>query len=353
MHKVTIKNSAKNSDHSFDVRPSQTVLQAAIDAGINLPYGCRNGACGSCKAKLVSGKVMHNDYQGSAMSDAELAAGNTLLCCAMALEDLVIECREVGGLAGIKPRILPARVAKKELLCHDVILLHLQLPASERLQFLAGQYIEFILKDGKRRAFSIANAPHDNDFLQLHIRVIKGGVFSEYVANELQEKAILRLEAPFGNFFLREQSEKPCIFVAGGTGFAPVKGIIEHMLHNNIQRDIILYRGARQLQDLYMHELCEKWAEMLPNVTYIPVLSGAAESDHWAGRTGYVHQAVLDDAISQNRNLSDFQAYVCGAPAMCESAHTSFVAQGLNADEFFSDAFTFASPALVPVINPA
>ena len=335
MNKVTIKNSG----HSFDVRPSQTVLAAAIDVGINLPYGCRNGACGSCKAKLISGKVMHNDYQGSAMSDAELAAGNTLLCCAMALEDLTIECREVGGLAGIKPRILPARVAKKEWLAHDVIALHLQLPASERLQFKAGQYIEFILKDGKRRAYSIANAPHDSDFLQLHIRVLKGGAFSEYAANELQEKAILRIEAPFGNFFLREASNKPLIMVAGGTGFAPIKGIIDHMLHNNINRDIILYRGARQLQDLYMHELCEKWAELMPNVTYIPVLSDAAVNDNWQGRTGYVHDAVLDDV----KDLSAYQAYVCGAPVMCEAAHASFVQQGLNADEFFSDAFTSAA----------
>ena len=336
MNKVTIKNSG----HTFDVRPSQTVLQAAIDAGINLPYGCRNGACGSCKAKLISGKVLHNEYQSSAMSDAELAAGNALLCCAIALEDLTIECREVGGLAGIKPRILPARVAKKEQLAHDVIALHLQLPASERLQFKAGQYIEFILKDGKRRAFSIANAQHDAEFLQLHIRVIPGGVFSEYVANELVEKAILRIEAPFGNFFLREDSQKPIIFVAGGTGFAPVKGIIEHMLFNNIQRDIILYRGARQLQDLYMHELCEKWAEFIPHLTYIPVIS-EPQGDDWQGRVGLVHEAVLADI----KDLSSYQAYVCGAPGMCEVAHTTFVAQGLLADEFFSDAFTFAKPA--------
>ena len=339
MNKVTIKNSG----HTFDVRPSQTVLQAAIDAGINLPYGCRNGACGSCKAKLISGKVMHNDYQSSAMSDAELVAGNALLCCAMALEDLVIECREVGGLAGIKPRILPARVAKKEQLAHDVIALHLQLPASERLQFKAGQYIEFILKDGKRRAFSIANAQHDAEFLQLHIRVIPGGVFSEYVANELVEKAILRIEAPFGNFFLREDSQKPIIFVAGGTGFAPVKGIIEHMLFNNIQRDIILYRGARQLQDLYMHDLCEKWAELMPNVTYIPVIS-EPQNDNWQGRTGLVHEAVLADY----KDLNGYQAYVCGAPGMCEVAHNTFVAQGLSSDEFFSDAFTFANPTPKP-----
>jgi CDP-4-dehydro-6-deoxyglucose reductase len=275
-----------------------------------------------------------------------LSAGITLLCCARPLEDITIECREVGGLTGIKPRILPARVAKKEQLSHDVIALHLQLPASERLQFLAGQYIEFILKDGKRRAFSIANAPHDSDFLQLHIRVIPGGVFSAYVANEMQEKAILRLEAPFGNFFLREDSDKPIIFVAGGTGFAPVKGIIEHMLHNNIKRDIILYRGARVAEDLYMNDLCEKWAEFTPHLTYIPVLSEPVASDNWQGRAGLVHEAVLDDI----KDLSDYQAYVCGAPGMCEVAHHTFVAQGLNADEFFSDAFTFANPAPKPVI---
>jgi CDP-4-dehydro-6-deoxyglucose reductase len=339
MNKVIIKNSG----HTFDVRPSQTVLEAAIDAGINLPYGCRNGACGSCKAKLISGKVMHNDYQGSAMSDNELAAGNALLCCAMALEDLTIECREVGGLAGIKPRILPARVAKKEQLAHDVVALHLQLPASERLQFKAGQYIEFILKDGKRRAFSIANAQHDAEFLQLHIRVIPGGVFSEYVANELVEKAILRIEAPFGTFFLREDSNKPIILVAGGTGFAPVKGIIEHMLFNNIQRDIILYRGARQVQDLYMHDLCEKWAEFTPHLTYIPVISEPQEGT-WQGRVGLVHEAVLADI----ENLAGYQAYVCGAPGMCEVAHASFMQQGLSADDFFSDAFTFANPAPKP-----
>jgi len=336
-HQVTIQNSG----HTFEVRPSQTVLQAAIEADIHIPYGCRNGACGSCKAKLVSGKVMHDDYQNSAMTEAELAAGNTLLCCARPLEDITVECREVGGLTGIKPRILPARVAKKEQLSHDVIALHLQLPASERLQFLAGQYLEFILKDGKRRAFSIGNAPHDAEFIELHIRVIPGGVFSVYVANELQEKAILRLEAPFGNFFLREDSAKPIIFVAGGTGFAPVKGIIEHMLHNNIKRDIILYRGARVAEDLYMNDLCEKWAEFTPHLTYIPVLSEPVASDNWQGRTGLVHQAVLDDI----KDLSSYQAYVCGAPGMCEVAHNTFVAQGLNADEFFSDAFTFANPS--------
>ncbi|HEY0562010.1 MAG TPA: CDP-6-deoxy-delta-3,4-glucoseen reductase [Methylophilus sp.] len=333
-HSVTIQNSG----HQFSVRPSQTVLEAAIEAGLSLPYGCRNGACGACKGKVLSGKVMHDDYQGSAMNDAELAAGNALFCCARPLEDLVIECRELTGLNGIKPRILPARVQKMEKMSNDVMVMFLQLPATERLQFVAGQYLEFILKDGKRRAFSIANAPHDDATIELHLRLVAGGQFTNYVFNEMPEKAIVRIEAPLGTFYLREDSQKPVIFVAGGTGFAPIKGIIEHMLHNKIQREIILYRGGRTQDDLYMEALSQRWAEFVPNFTYIPVLSEAPAESDWQGRGGLVHEAVLADFP----DLNAYQAYVCGAPGMVEVAHQTFVAQGLNADEFFSDAFTFA-----------
>jgi CDP-4-dehydro-6-deoxyglucose reductase, E3 len=336
MNKITIQNSG----NSFDVRPSQTILEGAIAAGINLPYGCRNGACGSCKAKVISGKVMHNDYQQSAMSDAELAAGNALLCCAMALEDVTITCREVGGLSGIKPRILPARVAKKEQLAHDVIALHLQLPASERLQFLAGQYLEFILKDGQRRSFSIANAPHDSDFIQVHLRVIPNGTFTNFVANELQEKAILRLEAPLGSFFLREDTEKPVIFIATGTGIAPIKGIIEHMLHHNMQREMHLYYGARNVADLYLHDLCEKWAAFTPHLHYTPVLSKPLASDQWQGQTGYVQDALLREIP----DLAGYQVYACGSPNMIDDARVRLTQHGLPEEAFFSDAFTFAQP---------
>jgi len=328
----------QNSGHQFQVRPSQTVLEAAIEAGINLPYGCRNGACGACKGKVISGKVMHDDYQGSAMTDAELSAGQALFCCARPLEDLVIECRELSGVNGIKPRILPVRVQKKEQLSGDVMVLFLQLPASERLQFVAGQYLEFILKDGKRRAFSIANAPHDDALIELHLRLVPGGQFTQYVFEEMPEKAILRIEAPLGTFYLREESTKPIIFVAGGTGFAPIKGIIEHMIHLGMQREIVLYRGGRLQSDLYMNELSQRWAEFLPNLRYIPVLSEEPADSGWQGRTGLVHEAVLADYP----DLSEHQAYVCGAPGMVEIAHKTFVEQGLPADEFFSDAFTFA-----------
>ena len=331
MAKVTIQSSG----HVFAVKPSQTVLEAAIESGINLPYGCRTGACGSCKGQLISGKVMHDDYQGSAMTEAERAAGNALFCCARPLEDLVIDVRE-SMVAGIKPRILPARVAKKELLAPDVMALHLQLPSSERLQFLPGQYIEFILRNGKRRAFSIANAPHADYGLELHLRLVKGGEFTAYVFNELAEKAIMRIEAPFGHFHLRETSNKPIIFVATGTGFAPIKAIIEHMLYNDIQRPMTLYWGGRQPVDLYMDDLCKRWEQHVPTFNYVPVLSKPPID--WAGRTGYVQQTITEDIP----DLSGYEAYVCGLPNMVDDAQKQFAVHGLEEDAFFSDAFTFA-----------
>lgn len=331
MAKVTIQSNGQ----AFEVKPSQTVLEAALENGINLPYGCRNGLCGSCKGKVISGKVMHDDYLGTTMTDEELAAGNALFCCARPLEDLVIDAR-LPTEAGIKPRILPARVTKKELLADDVMALHLQLPSSERLQFLPGQYIEFLLKDGKRRAFSIASAPHTEFGLELHLRLVKGGEFTEYVFSELQEKAILRLEAPFGSFYLREDSDKPIIFAATGTGFAPIKGIIEHMLYSDIQRPMTLYWGGREPADLYMDALCKRWAEHVPTFNYVPVLS-KPEVD-WEGRTGYVQQAVTEDIA----DLSKYEVYVCGLPNMVEDAQKHFAAHGLDQGAFFSDAFTFA-----------
>ncbi len=331
MVKVTIQSSGQ----VFEVKPSQTVLEAAIESGINLPYGCRTGSCGSCKGKVIAGKVMHDDYQGGAMTDAELAAGNALFCCARPLESLTIDARESIG-PSIMPRILSARVSKKKVLSPDVVALHLQLPSSERLQFLPGQYIEFILKNGKRRAFSIANAPYSGCGLELHLRLVRGGELTEDVFNDLQETAPIRIEAPFGCFYLRDESNKPIIFAATGTGFAPIKGIIEHMLYNDIQRQMILYWGGRKPEDLYMDDLCRRWAEHVPTFNYVPVLS-KPESD-WTGRTGYVQQAITADMS----DLSGYEAYVCGLPNMMGDAQKILAAHGLPQDAFFSEAFTFA-----------
>ena len=341
-YQITIRPSG----HIFPAEAYETLLEAAMEAGLNLPYGCRNGTCGTCKGKVVEGSVDYGEHVASTLTEEEKQAGLALFCCARPLTDLVIESREVSADNTVKPRIMPARVQQMEQLSHDVMALFLKLPSNERMQFMAGQYVEFILKDGKRRAFSFANAPHDDDLLEMHLRLIPGGQFTHYVFSEMHEKAILRLEGPFGSFYLREDSTKPIIFVAGGTGFAPIKGIIEHAMHYKSKRKMVLYWGALTKQDLYMSELPQKWQAENPDFSFIPVLSEPLSTDNWQGRTGLVHQAVLDD----HKDLSGYQAYVCGAPVMVETAHQTFQAQGLPENEFFSDAFSYANP--VPISKP-
>jgi CDP-4-dehydro-6-deoxyglucose reductase len=323
------------SGHSFTTDGGDSVLQAALDAGLTLPYGCRNGACGACKGKVIDGLVDHGAAQEHALSTADRADGLTLFCCARPLSDLVLECREVGTAKDIPVKIMPCRVQKIERVADDVIVLSLKLPANERLQFLAGQYIEFMLKDGKRRAFSIANAPHDDGFLQLHVRLIAGGEFTGHVFGVMKEKDILRFQGPYGGFFLREESSKPMILLAGGTGFAPIKALVEHAIHNHIVRPMEIYWGARNRAGLYLPDLPAGWASAHSHIRYVPVLS----DEVWAGRTGLAHKAVLED----HPDLSAFQVYACGAPAMIDAARAEFVAAGLPAEEFFADAFTFAA----------
>jgi CDP-4-dehydro-6-deoxyglucose reductase len=336
---MTYQITIQPSGHTCSAKVYETVLESAIEAGFNIPYGCRNGACGSCKGTILSGEVDYGDYARSALTEDEKAAGKALFCCAKPLSDLTIECREI-IIGAITPRILPARVERKQQLSHDVMALFLKLPSNERLQFMAGQYIEFLLKDGKRRAFSLANAPHADSLLELHLRLIPGGVFTEYVFNEMPDKAILRIEGPFGSFYYHDDSDKPMIMVAGGTGFAPIKGIVEHMLHNNIKREVTIYWGAKAGEDLYMPELPEAWSKQYPHIKFIPVLSDALPQDNWQGRTGLVHQAVLDDIA----DLSAYEVYCCGAPAMVEVAHVSFLQAGLPEYAFYSDAFNYAKP---------
>ena len=218
----------------------------------------------------------------------------------------------------------------------------LKLPANERLQFLAGQYIDFLLKDSRRRSFSLATAPHDDALLELHVRHIPGGFFTDPLFTQYKGREILRLEGPLGSFYLREESDKPMLFVAGGTGFAPIKGMLEHCFHHRVERQMVLYWGVRSLADLYLPTLPGEWQSAHPNFTFIPVLSEPKPEDQWPGRTGFVHQAVLDDF----RDLSGYQVYACGAPAMIDAARRDFTTERrLPADEFFADSFTYAAEA--------
>ncbi|MFO1287941.1 MAG: CDP-6-deoxy-delta-3,4-glucoseen reductase [Rubrivivax sp.] len=336
---VTLQPAARQ----FTVERDEAILPAAIRQGIGLPYGCRDGACGSCKCKLVEGRVIHGAHQHRALSLEEEERGYILTCCATPQTDCVVEARMVPGAGEYPVLKLPTRVLALERAAPDVMIVRLQLPANQNLRYRAGQYVEFILRDGARRAYSMANAPHNlgsPPAIELHVRHMAGGKFTDHVFGAMKEKDILRMEGPFGSFFLREDTEpadRPLVLLASGTGFAPVKAVIEHMRHKEITRPAALYWGGRRPQDLYMHRWCEQAAAEMPNLTYVPVVSDALPEDAWAGRTGFVHRAVMEDWP----DLSAHQVYACGAPIVIESARRDFVGQcKLDPDEFYADEFT-------------
>jgi len=342
---MTFQITVQPSGHHYPCEGEDTVLGAAIRAGIGLPYGCKNGACGSCKGKVVEGSFHHKPHQQRALSEQEKLQGYALFCCAVPEGDLVIEAREVGGSSEYPVRKMPTRVQSIQRAALDVAILTLQLPANEALAYRAGQYIEFMLKDGKRRAYSIAVAPSFSGPLELHVRHLPGGLFTDHVFGAMKERDILRFEGPLGTFFLREDSAKPIVLLASGTGFAPVKALVEHMIHLQSERPVTLYWGGRRPQDLYMQALCEQWARELPWFSYVPVVSDAQGEDNWTGRTGWVHAAVMQDIP----DLSGHQVYACGAPAMVDSARSDYVARcGLPADEFYADAFTTEADTAQP-----
>lgn len=335
---MSFKVTFEPSGHSFNVEPDEVILDVAINKGLPVQYGCRNGVCGACKGKVVEGEVVYPAGLPDAISDAEHAIGQTLLCCARATSDLVIEMHEIGQGSEVKIRKIPTRVVALERLADDVICLKLKLPDTDRMQFLAGQYVDILLSEGRHRSFSIANAPHDDALLTLHVRRVAGGEFTNHVFDGMKEKDILRIEGPFGMFTLAEESDRPMIFVAGGTGFGPVKAIIEHAFQEGVTRPIHLYWGVRSQADLYLNELAELWAER-DNMTYVPVLSEPAENDDWQGRSGFVHQAVLDDFV----DLSGFDLYVSGPPAMVDAMRQGAIAKGLPNNQLCFDSFEFAN----------
>ncbi|MET3605446.1 CDP-4-dehydro-6-deoxyglucose reductase [Sphaerotilus sulfidivorans] len=324
------------SGRQFEVARDEVMLPAAIRQGIGLPYGCKDGACGSCKSRLLEGRVIHGAHQLKALSAAEEEAGLILSCCATPQTDCVIESRQVTAADQFPVLKMPTRVMSIQRPAADVAVLKLQLPANQSFQYHAGQYVEFILRDGARRSYSMASAPElAQGVMELHIRHMPGGRFTDHVFGAMKEKEILRMEGPFGTFFLREDSARPVVMLASGTGFAPIKALIEHMEAKGLTRPTVLYWGARQAADLYLRDWAEAAAARLPWLRFVPVLS-EPDAD-WSGRTGFVHQAVMADLP----DLSGHQVYACGAPVMVQSAQRDFVAAcGLPEEEFFADAFT-------------
>jgi len=350
---VTITPSGK----TVTVDGETHILEAALKQGVVLPYGCKNGACGSCKARIVSGEIIQDPHQPSALSADEATRGYALLCCARAASDVTVEARVVAAVGEIPIRKMPCRVSLIEKVAPDVIVIRVQLPASERLQYLAGQYIDLLLRDGTRRSYSMAAAPGTAEGLELHVRHMPGGKFTDsafgVVQPELKVRDILRLEGPLGTFFLREDSDKPIVMVASGTGFAPIKAMVEHVRglieSKGFDRPITLYWGGRRPRDLYMNELCEQWAAAIPGFSYVPVVSDALPEDGWRGRTGFVHRAAMEDIP----DMSAMQVYACGAPVVVDSSRTDFITHcGLPEDEFFADAFVTAADVAVAVEGP-
>ena len=335
------------SGRTFEVLPGEAMLAAGIRQGIGLPYGCKDGACGSCKCKKISGVVVHGPHQEKALSAAEEAAGFVLTCCGVPQSDVVLESRQVTEAGAFPIKKMPVRVNTLQKVSPDVMLLRLQLPANDSFAFHAGQYVEFLLRDGARRSYSMANAPHllgaqpgatppVGPVIELHIRHMPGGKFTDHVFGAMKEKEILRIEGPYGSFFLREDSDKPMVLLASGTGFAPIKALIEHLQYRGITRPATLYWGGRRPHDLYLHDwVLQKCSEM-PSLKYVPVISDALPEDAWSGRTGFVHQAVLQDLP----DLSGHQVYACGAPIVVESARRDYMAAGLPEEEFYADSFT-------------
>ncbi len=328
------------SGRSFTVEGDETVLSAGIRQGLNMPYGCKDGACGSCKCKKISGDVQLGTYQTKALSDEERAQGWVLTCCATALSDVVLESKQVTSADAFPIKKMPVRVAALDKVSSDVMRVTLQLPTTELMQFHAGQYVEFLLRDGSRRAYSMANAPHtlaaDAPKIELHIRHMPGGKFTDHVFGAMKEKDIQRVEGPHGSFYLREDSDAPIVLLASGTGFAPIKALMEHMQHKGITRPTRLYWGGRRPADLYLNDWVLTQLPLMPHLHYIPVVSDALPEDAWTGRTGFVHSAVLQDTP----DLAGYQVYACGAPIVVDSAQRDYVAHGLSPDEFYADAFT-------------
>jgi CDP-4-dehydro-6-deoxyglucose reductase len=335
-YQVTVQPSGRVYPASAD----ETLLAAGIRAGVSLPYGCKDGACGSCKCKKLAGTVVQGPHQSKALSAQEEADGLVLTCCAVAQSDVVLESRQVTPEGALPIRKMPSRVLSLERLTPDVIRLQLQLPANDAFAYHPGQYVEFLLRDGLRRSYSMASAPKAGNgaVLELHLRHMPGGVFTDQVFGTLKEKDILRIEGPFGSFYLREDSGRPMVLLASGTGFAPIKAIIEQLQNLGVKREATLYWGGRRPQDLYLDDWVKgKLAEM-PNLHYVPVISDAQLQDQWSGRTGFVHLAVLQDLP----DLSPYQVYACGAPVMVDSARVDFLRHSLPEDEFLADAFTSA-----------
>ena len=324
---------------TFNCESGQSVLDAALAQGIVMSYGCRNGQCGSCRGQLLGGSIEYPDGLPDGITQDESDSGDALFCKAVPTSDLEIAVQVVKPPQDIEVKTLPVKVASMDALTDDVMRLKLQLPVMETFNFKAGQWVYFVLSDGRKRAFSLANAPEDNNQLELQIRHAVGGVFTDFVFNKLKVGDLLRIEGPHGTFW-HQQESRPTLLVAGGTGFAPIKGIFEDLIEQSWSQPVHLFWGARGVKDLYQHELARQWQQQ-NGLDYTPVLSDSDGSDAWTGETGFVHESV----ISHYPDLSEHAVYMAGPPQMIESCKAAFLEAGLAPERLYYDSFEYSTDA--------
>lgn len=319
--------SIAGSDVAFRCAPGETLLDAAERSGYSVPYSCRKGVCSTCEGGVVAG-AGRSSVQGEVAGPAE----RVRMCCLRPSSDMTIAPRKIEKREPVVRKTLDMSVYRVTQPAADVSVVQLRLPTGSRAKFRAGQYLQIELEDGSRRNYSMANPPHESDSVQLHVRHLPGGKFSGSVLRGLEKGQKLRIELPFGEFTLQDESTSPAILLATGTGFAPVKSIVEDAIKRKLERPLHLYWGARRQEDLYLFELAQKW-HASGKLTFVPVLS--EPHDDWTGRRGFVHETVLEDFGT----LAGYQVYACGNPAMTSAAQRSFVEAGLPDEDFFSDAF--------------
>jgi CDP-4-dehydro-6-deoxyglucose reductase len=325
----------------FSAAPGEPVLTAALRAGLNLPHSCKGGHCASCLARVLSGRVDYPQPRPAGITDDEIRDGMALLCQARALEDLRVEAREVRPAPDVEVKSLPCRVDKLARLADDVMAVTLRLPAVETLHFLPGQYVDVILSGGRRRSFSLASTPADGP-LEIHVRRASRDGFTGQVFDSLQPGALLRIEGPLGQFWLRLESPRPVLMIGGGTGYAPLRAMLRQLLASGDRRAVTLYWGARTRGDLYDHEWLERLASARDAFRYVPVLSHALPADEPSLRRGWVHEAALADLPA----LAGFDVYAAGPPAMIDAIRASFAAHGLPREQLWFDSFDYAPDTL-------
>ena len=342
--------SLSRSDITFSAAPDQSLLDAALGASLNLPHSCKSGNCGSCRARLLQGEIHYPNGPPLGLSETEAADGFVLLCQARARSDLRIETYEITTPDQARIKRLPARIERALPLSHDVMGLFLRLPVAEAFQFQAGQYVDIMLPGGRRRSFSIASPPHAARLLELHVRRVAGGEFSDRLFDQDSQNALLTIEGPLGQFAYRPRAATPdaapMLLVGGGTGLAPLLSILRHVVENGIERDMIIYWGVRSERDLYAHALLEDLAQRCPadgrpaRLRYVPVLS--EPSPAWRGSRGFVHAAVLKDID----DLEKYDVYAAGPPAMIAAVRSEFGRRGVAANRLFFDSFDYAPDTL-------